>query len=117
MFGSGSHCWQQNVFGVEHLPWDNGVEFHQQRKKIEVAFQPLPMADIMASMKAVHNKPDKVPSKEKASKEPHPTFRPCSNTQMTNFNLKKKSSRVTSIHTQPGRHSFRKKNTRPNLLT
>ena len=35
-------------------------------------FQPLPMADIMASVKVVHNEPDEVPSKEEASLEPYP---------------------------------------------
>ena len=57
----------EEIFGVEHLPWDYGVELHQEGNKIEVAFQPLPMADIMASVKAVHNKPDKLPLKEEAS--------------------------------------------------
>ena len=63
---------------------------HQERQKTEVAFQPLPMADIMASVKAVHNELDKVPSKEEASKEPHPTFSPHPNTPIADLNLKKK---------------------------
>ena len=48
------------------------------------------MADIMASLKEVHDEPDKVPSKEEASPEPCPTFGPCSNTQVANFDFKKK---------------------------
>ena len=50
-----------------------GVELHQEGNNKEVAFQPLPSADIMASIKVVHNEPDQVPSKV-ASQEPHPTF-------------------------------------------
>ena len=38
------------MFWVEHLPWDYGVELHQEGNNIEVAFQPLPSADIMASV-------------------------------------------------------------------
>ena len=37
------------IYWVEHLPWDYGVEFCQQGKSIEVAFQPLPLADIMVT--------------------------------------------------------------------
>ena len=37
---------------------------------------PLPMADIMASLKMVHNEPDQVPSKEEASPESHPHLDP-----------------------------------------
>ena len=43
----------------------------------------------MASVKVVHNEPDKVPSKEKASLEPFPTFGPHPNTQVANFDFKK----------------------------
>ena len=57
---------------MQHLPWDYRVEFHQERVKIEVVFQPL-LADIMASVKAAHNVTDNVPLKE-ASPEPHPSF-------------------------------------------
>ena len=74
---------------MEHLPWDYGIEFHQEGNKIDVAFQPSPMADIMASAKVVHNEPDWVPSKEEVSPEPHPIFGPHPNTQATNFNFKK----------------------------
>ena len=42
----------------------------------------------MASLKAVHDEPDKVPSKE-ASQEPHPTFGPHPNTQVADFDFKK----------------------------
>ena len=57
------------MFWVEHFPWDYGVELHQKGNNIEVAFQPLPSADIMASVKVVHDEPDQVPLKE-ASQEP-----------------------------------------------
>ena len=54
-----------------------------------MAFQPLPMADIIAPVKVVHNEPEQVPSKEEASQEPHPTFGTCPNTHMTDFYFKK----------------------------
>ena len=73
---------------VEHLPWDYGVELHQQGKNIEVAFQPLPLAYIMATVEAVHDEPDTKPSKE-SSKEPHPTFEPCSNANVADFDFQK----------------------------
>ena len=57
------------IYWVEHLPWDYGVEFQQQEKNIEVAFQPIPPADIMATVKLVHNEPGTKPSAE-----PHPIF-------------------------------------------
>ena len=53
-----------------------------------MAFQPLPSADIMASVKVVHNELDQVPSKE-ASQEPHPTFGALPNTKATDFNFEK----------------------------
>ena len=61
------------------------VEFHKEGNKIEVAFQPFPMVDIMVSVKVVNDEPDKVSSKEEASKEPHPTFGPHPNTQVTDL--------------------------------
>ena len=75
-------------FWVQHIPLGYGVELHQEGDKIEVVFQPFPMADIMASVKAIHNEPEKVPSKE-ASPEPYPTFRPNPNTQVTDFDFRK----------------------------
>ena len=72
------------IYWVEHLPWDYGVEFQQQGKNIEVAFQPLPPADIMATVKLVHNEPDTKPSNE-----PHPTFGPHPNTHASDFNFQK----------------------------
>ena len=54
-----------------------------------MAFQPLPLADIMAPVKAVHGEPDKVPSKEEASQQLHPTFGPHPNTQAADFDFKK----------------------------
>ena len=50
------------MFWVEHLPWDYGVDFHQEGNKIEVAFQPIPTAHIMASVQAAHDEPGKMPS-------------------------------------------------------
>ena len=38
-----------DIYWVEHLPWDYGVELHHEGENIEVAFQPLSLADIMAS--------------------------------------------------------------------
>ena len=76
----------RNFLGAKY-PRDYGVELHQEGDKIDVAFQPVPMADIMASVKVVHDEPDKVPSKEKASQQPHPTFGPCPNSQAADFDL------------------------------
>ena len=53
-----------------------------------MAFQPLPSADVMASAKVVHNEPDKMPSKEEATQEPHPTFGPHLNTQVAEIDFK-----------------------------
>ena len=75
---------------MEHHPWDYGVELHEEGNKIEVAFQSLPMADIMGSVNAVHDKPDQVSLKEKASPDPHPTYGLNSNTQWLISILKKK---------------------------
>ena len=77
------------TFGVEHLPWDYGVEFHQEGQKIDMLFQPIPMANIMASVQAVHDEPGKMPPVKEASQEPCPTFGPCPNIQLADFNLKK----------------------------
>ena len=63
-------------FWVQHIPGDYGIDFYQEGNKIEVAFQPLPIADIITSVEVVHNEPDKVPLKEEVSPEPHPTFNP-----------------------------------------
>ena len=76
-------------FWVEHLPWDYGVEFHQEGQKIEVAFQPLPPADVMASTEMAHNEPDNMQSVKEASQDPCPTFGPCSHTQVVDFNFEK----------------------------
>ena len=59
------------IYCIEHLPWDYGVELHHEGENIKVAFQPLPPADIMATVEAVHDEPDTKPLKE-ANKEPHP---------------------------------------------
>ena len=76
------------IYWVEHLPWDYGVEFHQEGENIEVAFQPLPPAGIMVIVKAVHHEPDTMPSKA-ANKEPHPTFRPCPDTKVADLDFQK----------------------------
>ena len=44
--------------------------------KLEVAFQPLTMGDIMASVEVVHDEPEKVPSKEETSPDHHPHLDP-----------------------------------------
>ena len=64
------------------------VEFHQQGKSIEVAFQPLPLTDIMATVKVVHDEPDTKPPTENI-KEPCPTFGPLPNTEVADFNFQK----------------------------
>ena len=38
------------IYTVEHLPWDYGVEFQHHGDSVEVAFQPIPPADIMATV-------------------------------------------------------------------
>ena len=76
------------IYWVEHLSWDYGVELHQEGENIEVAFQPLPLADIMATGKVVHDEPDPLPSKE-ANKEPHPTFVLHPNTKAADFDFQK----------------------------
>ena len=76
------------MFWVKHLPWDYGVKLHQEEENIEVAFQALPLAEIMASVKAVHDEPDQVPSKE-ASLEHHPTFGSHTNNKVADFDFKK----------------------------
>ena len=47
-----------------------------------MAFQPIPLADIMANVKSVHNEPGTEPSAE-----PHPTFGPHPNTSVADFNF------------------------------
>ena len=76
------------MYWVEHFPLDYGAEFQQQGNTIEVAFQPLPLADIMATVNMVHNEPDTKPSNE-ANKEAHPTFGPCLNTNVADFDFQK----------------------------
>ena len=70
------------IYVVEHLPWYYGVEFQHQGNNIEVAFQPVPPADIMATVKLVHNEPGRKPSAE-----PHPTFGPHPNTSVADFDF------------------------------
>ena len=76
------------IYWVEHLPWDYGVEFQQQGNNIEVVVQPLPPADLLATVKLVHNEPDTMPANE-AKKEPHPTFGSCPNTDAADFDFQK----------------------------
>ena len=68
------------IYLVEHLPWDYGVEFQHQGSIIEVTFQPIPLADTMATVKLVHNEPGTKPSAE-----PCPTFGPHPNTSAADF--------------------------------
>ena len=74
---------------VEHLPWDYGVDFQHQGDKIEVAFQPLPLADIMATVKSVHDEPGTKPSAE-----PCPTFGPHPNTSAADFDFQQEVERL-----------------------
>ena len=67
---------------VEHLPWDYGVEFQHQGNNIEVAFQPIPPGDIMATVKLAHDEPCTKPSAESC-----PTFGPCPNTSAADFDF------------------------------
>ena len=102
------------IYWVEHLPWDYGVEFHQQGKSIEVAFQPLSPADIMVTVNAVHDKPDTKPSNE-ANKEPCPTFGPSPNTDVADFDFQKE---IECVLFKLNQETFIWiKNTRPDLLT
>ena len=70
------------IYVVEHLPWDFGVEFQHHGDNIEMAFQPIPLADIMATVKSVHNEPGTKPSAE-----PCPTFGPHPNTSAADFDF------------------------------
>ena len=47
-----------------------------------MAFQPVPPADIMATVKLVHNEPGAKPSAE-----PNPTFGPHPNTSVADFDF------------------------------
>ena len=71
------------IYTVEHLPWDYGVEFQHHGDSVEVAFQPIPPADIMATVKSVHDESDIKPSAE-----PRPTFGSHPNTSAADFNFK-----------------------------
>ena len=53
-----------------------------------MAFQPLPPADIMATVQAVHNELD-TKQLEEANKEPCPKFGPCPNTDVADFDFQK----------------------------
>ena len=75
------------IFQVEHLPWYYGVELCQEENNKEVAFQPLPLTDIMASMKVVQDEPGQESSKEETSQETCPTLGPCSSTQAADFSF------------------------------
>ena len=88
MFGSDSHYWQQKCIGLNISHGIMGLNFINMGKSIEVAFQPLPLADIMATVKAVHDEPDIKPPAENI-KEPHPTFEPHLNTNVADFNFQK----------------------------
>ena len=81
------------IYLVEHLPWDYGVEFQHQGNNIEVAFRPIPPADIMATVKLVHNEPGTKPSTE-----PCPTFRPHPNTSVADFNFQQEVEHLPFKH-------------------
>ena len=96
------------IFWVQHIPWDYGVELHQEGNKIEVAFQPLPVADIMASVKVVHDETDKMLLKEKANQEPCPHIWLHPNTKAANFDFKKELG-CLAFKLKYGGHSFRQR--------
>ena len=77
------------IYLVEHLPWDYGVEFQHQGNNIEVAFQPIPLADIMATVKLVQDEPGTKPSTEH-----HPTFGPHPKTSVVDFNFQQEAERL-----------------------
>ena len=77
------------IYTVEHLPWDYGVESQTHGDSVEVAFLPIPPADIMATVKSVHDEPGVKPSAE-----PHPTFGPHPNTSAADFNFKQEVERL-----------------------
>ena len=70
------------IYVVELLLWDYGVDFQHQGDNIEVAFHPIPLADIMAAVQSVHDEPGTMPSAE-----PHPTFGPHPNTSGADFDF------------------------------
>ena len=77
-----------DIYWVEHLPWDYGVELHPEQENIDVAFEPLAPANIMAAVKAVHDEPETKPSKED-NEEPHPTFGPHPDIKEADFDFQK----------------------------
>ena len=76
------------IYWVKHLPQDYGAELHHEGENIEVAFHPLPLAESMATVKAVHDETDTKPLKI-ANKEPHPKFAPHPNTYVADFDFQK----------------------------
>ena len=92
------------IYWAEHLPWDYGVKLHCEGENIKLAFQPLPLAGIMATVKVVHDDPDTRQSKE-ANKEPHSKFGSHPNTKAADFDFPK-GSRVSSLQAQSGKHSL-----------
>ena len=70
------------TYVMEYLPWDYGVEIQHQGNNIEVAFQPILPADIMATVKLVHDEPGAKPSAEHC-----PTFGPHPNTSVADFDF------------------------------
>ena len=73
------------IHQAEYLPWDYGVDFQHQGDKIEVAFQPIPPADIKANVKSVHDEPG-----AESPVEPRPTIGPHPNTSVADFNFLQK---------------------------
>ena len=52
------------IFGLNISHGIMGLNYIKNGDNTVVAFQPLPLADIMASVKVVHDEPDQVPLKE-----------------------------------------------------
>ena len=78
------------VYWVEHLPWDYGVELYQQGKNIKVAFQPLPLAEIMATVKAWFTmNQTQSHQRNPIQRTPYPKFGPYTNTNVADFDFQK----------------------------
>ena len=104
MSGSGSHYWQQKFIGLNIFHGIMGLNYIMKGRILKLAFQSLPPADIMATVKVVHDKADTKPSKA-ANKESHPKFGPHSSTKVADFDFPK-GTRMSSLQAQSGRCSF-----------
>ena len=78
------------IFWVEHLLWDYRIGCDQNRQEREEVFQPMTTAEKMALPQSGHSEPvSKTSDKQEAKQQPDPTFGPCCNTQVVEFNFEK----------------------------